>query len=65
MDHDQAAAASQELRQILPLITDLDVSGLLRVKDEHVRFVELLFGGELHAAIGPGSALIEHGHPFL
>ena len=53
VDGDQAAAAGEELRQILAIGGIRDVARLLRVQDQHVGLVELCLGGK---GLGPGRA---------
>lgn len=65
VDCHDATTTCQELHQILPLVADLDIPGLLRVEDEHVGLIELFLGREFHAALALCAASIEHGHPFL
>ena len=65
MDDHQAAAAPQELHQVLALLADLDVPRLLRVQDKHVRLVELLLRWEFERTVGLRTAFIEQRHPVL
>ena len=65
MNRHHAAATGKELHQILPLIADLDVSSLLRVQDEHVCAIKLLFRRKLEAALALRAAFIQHRHPVF
>ncbi len=65
MDCHNAAATGEELHQILPLVADLDVPSLLRMKDEDIGLIKLLLGWEFEATFTLHTASIEHGHPFL
>src|SRR5215212_10262059 len=65
MDDHESSAAREKVIQVLAIGRVGNVAGLLRVKDQHVSFCELLRGRECFCGGGTRAALVEQRNPLL